>query len=53
MSTNSSTTKTQVFLNGPKDWDEWIMLVEFAALKDDVWIYVNPATPKSNLPKLT
>jgi hypothetical protein len=53
MSTNPTAIKTHVFLNSPKDWDEWIMLLEFAALKNDVWKYVNPATPKSDLPRLT
>jgi hypothetical protein len=53
MSQISSIARTQVFLNGPKDWNEWIMLLEFAALKDDIWQYVDPATPKDKLPELS
>jgi hypothetical protein len=53
MSTSSlSIVKTQIFLNGPKDWDEWIMLLKFAALNSDVWKYVNPETLLDKLPKL-
>jgi hypothetical protein len=53
MSTSSSSiVKTQIFLNRPKDWDEWIMLLKFAAVNSDVWKYVNPETPLDKLPKL-
>jgi hypothetical protein len=53
MSTSSpSIVKTQIFLNGPKDWDEWIMLLKFVALNSDVWKYVNPETPLDKLLKL-
>ena len=52
MSTNYPITRTRIFLNGPKDWDEWIMLLESSALRYDIWQYVNPATPKDQLPRL-
>ena len=49
----SQPARTQIFLNSPKDWDEWILLLETEATRQRIWVYVNPKTPLSELPKLT
>jgi len=40
-------------LKGQDDWDEWIEVVKTAAISGDVWDYINPDTPKGNVPTLT
>ncbi len=52
MSASPLTVRTQIFLNGPKDWDEWILLLKHAALKDNIWEFIDPDTLKDKLPKL-
>ena len=39
---NGSPAKAAVILDTPKDWDEWIFLVETKATYSDVWQYINP-----------
>jgi hypothetical protein len=48
----TATTKTQVILAGPDDWDEWIEIVQTTTRKADIWNLVNPSTAKEKLPKL-
>ncbi len=36
MSVSLLTVRIQIFLNSPKDWDEWILLLKHAALEDNI-----------------
>ena len=44
-------TKSPVILSDSKDWNEWIELIKTAALRADIWLYINPETPENWLPR--
>jgi hypothetical protein len=44
--------KAKVMLDKPRDWDNWIMIIEVYADRDDVWKFINPAVAVVDLPKL-
>lgn len=47
------TTRVTIILNGQSDWDEWLEVTKTAAQPHDIWKYIDPTTPKDELPKLT
>jgi hypothetical protein len=38
----SEVTKTSIILRGSDSWDNWIEIIESAALKAHIWTAVNP-----------
>ena len=46
----SSSTTTQVILSAPSDWRPWFQTIRTAAVQADIWKFVNPDTPNSELP---
>ena len=48
-----NTSNTALILVTEKDWDAWISLIHTAAMKFDLWEYINPSTPKALLPVLS
>jgi hypothetical protein len=46
-------TRSPVILGDSKDWNEWIELIKTAALRSDIWVYINPETPENRLPLRT
>jgi len=46
----SSLTTTQVILSAPSDWRPWFQTIRTAAVQADIWKFVNPDTPNSELP---
>jgi hypothetical protein len=43
-------TRSSVILGDSKDWNKWIKLIKTAALRSDIWLYINPDTPENRLP---
>ncbi len=38
----TSVTSSQVILNGPKDWDNWLEIIRTTAIGADIWSLINP-----------
>ena len=38
----ASVTSSQVILNGPKDWDDWLEIIRTTAIGADIWSLINP-----------
>ena len=55
MSTTSqpTTQRVAIILNGPNDWDEWIGVIKSKAIGTKIWEYINPSTAKAELSNLT
>ncbi len=52
-STQSSTvTSTAVILASPKDWKDWIHVIQTASNKANVWKYLDPLVLDDKLPIL-
>jgi len=47
-----SANKTSVILKDSKDWTKWVEIIKTAALKHDIWKYVDLNTPKGSTPDL-
>jgi hypothetical protein len=47
-----SSTKISITLNRPKDWEEWIEIIQTMARRERVWEFMNPRTSKEALPEL-
>ncbi|KAH8748497.1 hypothetical protein F5882DRAFT_311384, partial [Hyaloscypha sp. PMI_1271] len=45
-------TVADLVLEQSRDWEEWLEIIKTAALKADVWDYINPQTPRDLLPTL-
>ena len=45
-------TVSSVILASPNDWDEWIKVIKSKANNNRLWKYVDPSTPKTELPRL-
>ena len=45
--------KNPIVLNAPRDWEVWIDMIQNRAKVANVWKYIDPETPKENLPILT
>jgi hypothetical protein len=43
---------TTVILSTSADWDEWLELMKTKAIGEKVWKYLDPSTPKDQLPTL-
>jgi hypothetical protein len=48
-----TTQRVAIILNGPNDWDEWIGVVKSKAIGTKIWEYINPSTAKAELSTLT
>jgi hypothetical protein len=44
-----STQRVAIILNGPNDWDEWIGVIKSKAIGNKIWEYINPSTVKDEL----
>ena len=40
-------------MNSPSDWEEWFNRIHDRAATASVWSFMNPSTPKEQLPTLT
>jgi len=49
-SANPNTTTVQVILSSTSDWRAWFQTIRTASIQADVWKFVNPDTPESELP---
>ena len=49
----STIEKNRLILNGPKDWDAWLLLIKGVARCGHIWQFVNPDTPEEDLPVLS
>ncbi|KAF2736457.1 hypothetical protein EJ04DRAFT_159940 [Polyplosphaeria fusca] len=45
-------TRVTVVLNRADDWHKWLFIRKDTAQKNDLWKYVDPATPAADLPTL-
>jgi len=45
-------TVSSVILTSPNNWDEWIEVIKSKANNNRLWEYVDPSTPKTELPVL-
>jgi hypothetical protein len=52
MQASITTQRVTVTLSGPSDWDEWIEIIKTKAMGNKIWEYVDPSTPKDDLPTL-
>jgi hypothetical protein len=50
---SNTTSQSSVILHTEKDWDSWIELIKSAALKFELWEYINPYTAKDKVPVLS
>jgi len=48
-----STQRVAIILNGPNDWDEWVGVIKSKAIGNKIWEYINPSTVKDELSILT
>ena len=49
----TSIQKITIVLNTLYNWEIWIDMIQNRAKIANVWQYINPSTPKENLPTLT
>ena len=49
-SAKSITTTVQVILSTTSDWRPWFQTIRTASIQADIWKFVNPDTPESELP---
>ena len=48
----TTTGKISVILSRPKDWENWIEIIQTQARRNGIWSYINPNIEKDKLPKL-
>ena len=48
-----ATTRVTIVLQKSSDWQRWLQVKQSAALQYNLWEYINPDVPASEIPKLT
>ena len=48
----TTTGKISVILSRPKDWENWIEIIQTQARRNGIWGYIDPKIEKSKIPKL-
>ena len=48
-----TTPKATVVLNAPRDWEAWSNMIWYRATMAKVWKFMDPSTPKDQLPTPT
>ena len=49
----STTTTARIILRGPDDWIPWLEMVKSTATTGQVWEYVDPSRPDTDIPDLS